>query len=493
MRVRHLTRVLIALLAAWGATHVAAADIDLKPCRLRGVQHPALCGQLKRPLDPAAATPVLIDVHVAVLPALARNKRPDPVFFLAGGPGQSAIDLAGPVGRLLGRFSNRRDIVLIDQRGTGRSAPLVCEGDETADRPLQDAVDPAQQVALLARCREALQGLPHGDLRRYTTTLAMQDAEAVRQALGVERINLVGVSYGTRAALTYLRLYPGAVRRVVLDGVAPPDMVLPQSFGVDAQAALDALLVWCRGDAACQRRHPQLAQQWAGLRAALPRNVTLTHPLNGREETVRMTVDVLAAMVRAPLYSPVLAAALPLAIEEAAAGRWSPLAGLAVALSSSARGPGLAQGMHFSVVCAEDLPLKAGHAAPPAAPPATEFGNLSAVYAQVCRDWPRGEVDAAFYQVPVSASPVLLLSGAIDPVTPPRHAERMAKALGGRARHVVVPNAGHGVMGQGCLRDVVYRFVDQPDDAASLAVDAGCSAQVPRPVLFDGVRPRAAR
>ena len=205
-----------------------------------------------------------IDVHFAVLPALAHNKLPDPVFFFAGGPGQSAIELAGPVAAQMGRLNNRRDLVFVDQRGTGRSAPLRCETDEQPLRPLAEQFDPQLQLARLATCRERLMRLPHGDLRRYTTPIAMADADAVRRALGAPTINLVGASYGTRAALEYMRQFPRAVRRVVLDGVAPADMVLPASFSADNQAALDGLFEWCAADADCNARHPRLRATVAG-------------------------------------------------------------------------------------------------------------------------------------------------------------------------------------------------------------------------------------
>lgn len=456
----------------------SAAPAGLQPCHLRGVEHPALCGSVQRPLDPAAPGGRSIDVHFAVLPAVSRNKKPDPVMFFAGGPGQSAIDLAGSVGRLLGRFSNRRDIVLIDQRGTGRSAALRCDGDDAADRPLRETADSQAQLQALVRCRQALQALPQGDLRQYTTSVAMQDAEAVRRVLGLGPVNLVGVSYGTRAALEYLRQHPQAVRRVVLDGVAPPDMVLPSSMGVDAQAAFDALLAWCDADSACRRDHPRLRDQWRQLLAQLPRDVTVPHPLTGREETVRMTADMLGSLLRAPLYSPVLASGLPLAIEQASNGRWTALVGLAAALSGGP-GSGLAQGMHLSVICAEDMPLldRTG--------PAGEFGASTAdLYRRACADWPRGDVSAAFYRLPAAPVPVLLLSGEIDPVTPPRHAQRAAQALGSRARHVLLSQSGHGVMALACVRDLVFRFVDAADDAAALAADNRCPPTLPRPPAF---------
>ena len=470
-----------ALLAAALPVALAAPVLSLQPCRLKGVEYTAQCGVLKRPLDPAAPAGPTIELHVAVLPALSRHKRPDPVFFFAGGPGQGAIGLAGPVSRLLGRFANRRDLVLIDQRGTGRSASLACDGDDRPQRPLSESVDPAAVQQALARCRQALQQLPHGDLRHYTTVVAMQDAEAVRQALGLGRINLVGVSYGTRAALDYLRQFPQSVRRVVLDGVAPPDMVLPLSFAADAQVALNALIEACRADVACEQRHPRLDDTWRRLRASLPRDVTVTHPLTGRAETLRLTPDALAGLVRTALYAPSLAAGLPAALAAAAEGSWAPLVGLAAALAGPGPGGGLSQGMHFSVVCAEDLP-RLDRAA---SAPATDFGvGLTDLYVQACAGWPQGAVPAAFYTMPPSPLPVLLLSGAADPVTPPRHGQRTAQALGARARHVVVPNAGHGVMGLGCLRDLVFRFVDAPDDEAALALDTGCAKDVPRPLAF---------
>lgn len=470
--------VAMVLLAAAASTPAATPPAGLQACQLRGVEFPAWCGKVLRPLDPQAPGGPTIEVHFAVLPALSRQRKPDPVFFVAGGPGQSAIDLAGPVARLLARFSNRRDLVLIDQRGTGRSAALHCDGDDAPDRPLRDAVDADAAQQALVRCRDALQRLPHGDLRHYTTPLAVQDAEAVRAALGAERINLVGVSYGTRVALEHLRQFPASVRRVVLDGVAPPDMVLPQSFAADAQAAFDALLAWCEADAECARRHPQLRRQWQALLDAMPQTVALTHPVSGREEHLTMTAEVLAGLARAPLYAPTLAAALPAAIAAAAEGRWTPLAGLATALGGGRAGR-LAQGQHFAVVCSEDLPRMAAGTAPGGA-----FGALADRYRRACEGWPRATLPAAFYQVGPAPVPVLLLSGAADPVTPPRHGHRMAQALGARARHVVVPAAGHGLLGLPCVREQVFRFIDADDEAAALAAEGGCPAQRPRPPVF---------
>lgn len=461
---------------AFGLLAAAAAAPALERCRLPGVEHDALCGRVARPLDPARPAGPTIDVHYAVLPAVARQKLPDPLFVFAGGPGQSAVALAEQATRLFGRFLNRRDIVLVDQRGTGRSAPLACPGDDDPLRPLADA---ARQEALLAGCRAALQQLPHGDLRFYATALAVQDVEAVRAALGAERINLWGASYGTRAALEYQRQFPQRVRRAVLDGVAPPDMVLPASQSPDAQAVFDALLAACQAEAPCRARHPRLAATWQALLASLPREVSVPHPLTGARERITLTRDLLLALVRTPLYAPALAAALPEALARAAEGDdFAPLVALASGVGGGRRGA-IASGMHFSVVCAEDL------ARAPADAPGADFGSgFLDLYRRVCADWPRGAVPAGFYSVPAAPAPVLLLSGALDPATPPRHGARVAQALGPRARHVVVPNAGHGVTALGCVRDLVFRFVDAGAEADALALDTTCAAALPRPPAF---------
>jgi pimeloyl-ACP methyl ester carboxylesterase len=482
MMFRLIPAAALGLLLAAAPVLALETRAGLTTCRLAGVEHDAWCGSLKRPLDPAQPNGLQIDIHYALLPALARNRKPDPVFFFAGGPGQSAIELAGPVGRMLARLSNRRDIVFIDQRGTGRSAPLRCEELPPA-APLAQSADPARQVAQMQVCRLQLEQLPYakqGGLAHYATWVAMQDADAVRAALGVAQVDLVGGSYGTRAALEYLRQFPRSVRRAVIDGVAPPDMVLPASFSTDNQAALDGEIAACEAEPACHARHPALRADWRVLLAGLPRSVQVAHPVTGAAERINLTREMALGLVRAPLYVPALTAALPAAIAAAAQGRFEPLLGLASATAGNGAGK-IFEGMHFSVVCGEDLPRLAQSGDRPGA----DFGDtFAASYRRICADWPRAEVPAAFYTMPPAASAVLLLSGGADPVTPPRHAQRVAQALGAKARHVVVPQAGHGVMALGCMRDVLYRFIDAASDDEALRVDADCARNMPRPGAF---------
>ena len=473
-------RVLVALAAAGAACVASAAPLALHACRLAGLDHDAQCGVLKRPLDPARPDGTQIDLHVVVIPALARQKLPDPIFFFAGGPGQSAIGLAGTAEHLTSRLGARRDLVLIDQRGTGHSAPLQCDV-PAPEEGLARALDRARLVAGLDACRASLQKLPWGDLRFYTTPIAMADADAVRAALGAAQVDLLGISYGTRAALEYLRAYPSHVRRVVIDGVAPPDMVLPESDDVDAQAALQALFRDCAAEPACARAHPALAQSWQALLASLPRAVDVADPVTGQPRHFTMTAEALRNVVHSPLYTPALGAMLPHAIEEARSGRFGAL--LALSSSTGALPTDISEGQHFSVICAEDVPRMA-----PADGPAADQG-AQGLYRAVCAHWPRGDVPPAFYTIPVSAAPVLLLSGGLDPVTPPRHAERVARALGPKARSVVVANNGHNVTAIACMRDAVFHYVDAATDAEAQAVDMHCADKVPRPLAFQPLLP----
>lgn len=440
------------------------------------------CGSVRRLLDPAQPAGPTIEVHFLVVPAMARNKQPDAVLLLAGGPGQSAIEVAPAVISQLARLNNRRDLVFIDQRGTGRSAPLQCADESRL--PVQQSVNPVQQLERLRQCSESLSKLPYGDMRFFTTTLAMQDFEAVREQLGVSQWNLIGASYGTRAALEYQRQFPQKVRRTVIDGVAPSDMVLPVSFSADGQAALEAVFKACEADAkgptACGSQFPRLRQQWRDLLDGLPRQVSVNHPLTGKVESFDLERSALLRLIRAPLYAPALASALPAAIDAAANGNLSGLVGLSGALGNR-KANRLAMGMHFAVVCAEDAPGIANAVETPG----EDFGQFDAqMYQSVCAFWPRGQVPQAFYTIPAATSPVLVLSGGADPATPPRHGTRVARALGQKAQHIVVPQAGHGVMGAGCMRDVVYRFVVASKDEEALPQDAACATKVPRPGVF---------
>jgi pimeloyl-ACP methyl ester carboxylesterase len=467
--------------AACAALAIAggAAAAPTEPCRLKGIDREIQCGKLSVAEDPGRPDGRRIEVHFAVVPALARVRASEPIFVFAGGPGQSARQAAGQVQPLFARLNARRDIVYVDQRGTGASNPLACE---STPKPAASLAETLDAERLSARTRECLRRLGSGsDLRQYATWIAVRDIDAVRAALGHEQINLWGASYGTRAALEYLRQFPQRVRSVVLDGVAPADMALPASFAVDAQASLERLIAACEADAACNGRYPQLG---AAIDRLLARasgdglNATVAHPLTGRPESLRLEAMTFASVLRLPLYSPPLAALLPYALAEAGRDNLTPLLAVAASLSGSVA-ENFAEGMHFAVVCAEDLPRV--DAAARAAAIATRFGsNFLRLYDEACRSVPTGGVPAGFYRLTDADVPVLILSGGADPATPPRHGERVAKGLK-RATHVVAPQLAHGVSMHGCAPELIAGFIRA---AGPDGLDLDCLARLPAPKFF---------
>ncbi|HTN49894.1 MAG TPA: alpha/beta fold hydrolase [Burkholderiaceae bacterium] len=473
-----LPLLLAAAVLTLSACRPAPTQADaLEPCRLPGIEREIRCGSVSMPEDPDAPAGARIDVRFAVVPAVARNARPDPVFVFAGGPGQAASQVIGMMMPVLAELNARRDIVFVDQRGTGRSNRLDCPDDETS---LAARLDPAQQLEALKRCLRALRS----DLRQYATWIAVRDYDAVRERLGADRINLWGGSYGTRAALEYLRQFPQNVRTVVLDGPAPPDMVLPLAFAIDADAALTALSAACRVDAHCSARYPDFDVRVEALirRARTGFDITVADPLTGRPQALHVDSRLIASLLRVPLYLPSLAAVLPYALAASGDGDYGPLVTLSAAVSSRLQ-EHLALGMHFAVVCAEDMPLIARSNAAAAA--STRFGGTFVeLYAEACAEVPTRPVPAEFFQVEVTDVPVLILSGGLDPATPPRHGAALAQRLGGRARHVVSPYLGHGVSAQACAPRLISQFV-RSADAASL--DTTCLERLPAPAFFEPV------
>jgi pimeloyl-ACP methyl ester carboxylesterase len=451
---------------------------QLEGCRIPGVEREVRCGTVNMPEDPDQPQGPTIAVRFAVVPAVARNKQPDPVFVFAGGPGQAATRTARQMMAVMNEANARRDVVFVDQRGTGGSHPLECKVEETS---LAATFEQSQQIERLTACLKGLRG----DLRQYATWIAVRDVDAVRARIGADHVNLWGGSYGTRAALEYMRQYPGRVRSAVLDGVAPPDMVLPVSFAIDADAALAGLVETCARDERCHHRYPDMARRVEDLLAQADRGVEIQvpHPLTGIREPLRLDRRVLSSLLRVPLYAPQLAAVLPYALAQAAHADYTSLVALSAAMAGGIN-ENFAAGMHFAVVCAEDIPRVTP--ADRAQTATTRFGGAFLdVYEQACRGVPSRPVPPAFYEVPPSKAPVLLLSGGLDPATPPRHGARMAERLG-NARHVVSPYLGHIVSTNGCAPTQIARFIR---DASFDSLDTGCLTRLPAATFFVPIDP----
>jgi pimeloyl-ACP methyl ester carboxylesterase len=428
--------------------------LTLEDCVIPNTQAPARCGTYTVYENRAAGSGRTIDLNVMVIPARSGDPRPDPVFYLAGGPGVGATLRAR--GMLFAWYGGDRDIVLVDQRGTGRSNPLDCEFPGGADN-LQPYLDREFQVEYFAPCRDKLEEF--ADLRFYTTPLAMADLNDVRAALGYETINLFGGSYGSRAALVYMRRHPETVRTATLVGVAPTAFRNPLYHAREAQRALEATFQQCTEDAACSAAFPALEAEFEEVLRRLdaePVSVALDHPDTGQPVTLELGRYAFAEALRTTMYYMPGARDVPLLIHKAYQGDYAFFASEGM---QSNRGimTRLQLGMLLSVTCPEDL-ARIDPAEIPALTEGTFYGDTRVRdQLAVCAIWPAGEVPAD-YGEPVSVDvPTLVISGTLDPVTSVYWGEETARHLP-NSLHVVAPGA-HGVGGP-CIRSIQQQLLD---------------------------------
>jgi pimeloyl-ACP methyl ester carboxylesterase len=424
--------------------------------------------------DRAAGSGRAIDLHVAVVPARGRSPAPDPLFLLTGGPGQAATETYPLLAPALASINLRRDIVLVDQRGTGQSRPLRCP-------ELQEQLDPPSAADLDVWLKGCLAQLD-ADPKLYTTPIAVDDLDQVRAALGYEQINLYGVSYGTRVALTYMRQHPDRVRAAILDGVVPQDAALGLAVARDAQRSLDMIFARCAADSACAGAFPDVRAEFAALLDQLgrePARLSLAHPITGAPTELTLDRDTLATSVRLLSYSSETAALLPLLIHAARAAGDTRLLAAQALLVADQLGGSISSGMNLAVICSEDMSFFTAAQAH-AANTGTYLGDGETGRIQaLCAGWPRGELPADYKRPVASDAPALLLSGEADPVTPPANAEQAAKTLP-NSLHLVAPGQGHNVITRGCLPRVASDFIDR-GSAAGLQAD--CVKDI-RPMPF---------
>jgi len=434
--------------------------LDLSNCRLTlpgtGLTAAAECGWFEVAENPAQPEGRKIRLHVARVPAIDRGVNPDPLVLFAGGPGQAASEAWLIVASALQKVNKHRDILLIDQRGTGQSNALRCPQMELGE---ELATDWDQLARATRECLATL----NGDPRYYTTTIAMQDYDLVRSALGYRRLNLLGVSYGTRAAQVYLRLFPDHVRTVVLDSVTPQNLALGTEHALKLDQALQRILASCEQDVKCNEAYPHVTLDLDALIRTLnesPVEVTVDHPLTGEPFALEFDRQVLASAIRFLTYSAETQALLPLLIHEAATrGDYRRLASQLL-ITASGITESIAQGMELSVVCSEDFPLfpRLDTEAKPANPESLMGDAMLKASSIQCGIWPRGEVPADFHDPVVSDKPILLLSGELDPVTPPEYAEQV-KTHFSNSLHLVAPGQAHSVTGRGCVGRLISDFI----------------------------------
>lgn len=475
-------RLLVLLLAggtglALAGPAPAASDIDFAPCELKAPDAftgpEGECATVTVPVNHAEPDGASIQLRLARIPARAATPLPDPIVFLAGGPGQSAVESWSQIAGAYHQLLADRQVYLLDQRGTGGSHPLRCQLPDPLD-PTAGSPDAGQ---LRQQASDCLAGIDV-DVRHFGTRDYLADLELVRERLGVAQWNLVGGSYGTRVALSYVQAHPQALRSVVLDGVVPQQVALGQDHGPNLETALAAQFARCHADAACAETFNDLDQTLAALRQRyrqVPTTVLVRDPRSHRALEVPLNHDTLAGVVRLYAYAPETAALLPLLLNQALEGDPRPLLAQAVMLYSQIDEI-ISHGMQLSVICGEDHPWLE----PDAGADTLIGADLVELMAAQCAVWPHRRAPEEFKQPVDSDLPMLLLSGEFDPVTPPAYAERALATLG-NARHLVAPGQGHIVQARGCLPRLMTTFIR---DAGFENLDSQCLEKMSPPPFF---------
>lgn len=461
-------------------------QLTLRPCAIGNVSQTTLqayCTQFVVAENHADAASRKIQLKVAVVRSASAQPDDALVTFLDGGPGGAASEDFPALANAFVPLLKNHHVLLVDQRGTGSSNALDCpQLTEQAGRMSNSelelmADDPAQAIQLLRDCLAEIGN--KADPRFYTTSDAVQDLEAVRQALGSPKLNLIGLSYGTRVAQQYATRFPGSVRSIVLDSAVPNTLALGQDHARNLEDALKAQFALCSAQAECRERFGDPYAQLQSLRSRL-RNAPVTAQVpdpNTYELSARtLTPARLAGLVRLYTYNGYTSALLPLMIDEALQGNYAPLLGQEQLVTSdvSSRMTG---GMGLSVGCSEDADLLTVNAADRD----TLMGNtLIEFFQSACALWPHGERPADFHRPFTSDLPVLILAGELDPVTPSRYGEEILKGLS-NARVLVAPGQGHGILVVRCMPELVGEFVATLN---AKALDASCLKALHAPPAF---------
>lgn len=454
--------------------------LELETCRLPGLDEDARCGIYEVFEDRAAGAGRKIPLRVVVLPATGEAKSLDPLFYFVGGPGGSAVEAAPGLAYAFDEIRRDRDLVLVDVRGTGKSNPLECPY-QNEEKGRMMALETFLPIDRLDECRRILS--EKAVLGLYNTDNIVDDLDEVRAALGYEKINIAGGSYGTRVVQVYLRRHPEVVRTAVMEGVVPMDLRMPSTFARDSQRALDGLVAECAADPACHAAFPHPAKDLEAVLARVreaPVSAEIFDEQAKEKRSIQVSERVVIQTVRYMLYNALAALEIPATLHAAASGDWGPLAQSAWVRAGGLMG-GMPDGLYLSVTCSEDLATLDAESARTLSK-GTFLGNFR-VDQQIaaCEHWTKAPIPASFYEPVRSDVPTLIISGERDPVTPPEGGEQVARGLP-NSRHLVVPDGGHGwfgLRGAECA-DALTAELIRTGSVEGLDI-AACAASIERP------------
>jgi pimeloyl-ACP methyl ester carboxylesterase len=467
---------MLTLLSVSAATWASDNKLTLENCHLGDIRSQVKCGKLEVPENYQKPAGDKISVNFAVLPAIDDSEYKIPLMFLAGGPGQAATELAVLLNRAFREVRKTRDIILVDQRGTGESHPLSCDFEEegnvynmlTKDFKASDVNDCVSQF--------------EGDLSQYNSENAIRDFDAVRAALGHEKLNIYGGSYGTRAGLVYMRMFPESLESVVLDGVGPIEVPIGL-FGQSVERAFNLLVENCQKSESCHQAFPKLAEEFQQVKSRLanaPVTIDIQHPRLGTPTKFVLDDEKFTTNLRMQLYSTSGRSLVPLVINQAYLGNYQPLIGL---MASTEGEQQVYSGLHFNIVCNEDVPRISEEMKAVDASNSFDGDTGHFIFDNVCPLIPKYRPSDDFYQSVSANIPTLILSGNLDPVTPPSNAEYSAKSLP-NSHHIIVENTAHIVATSTCANDIVNEFLTIKDPKA---LDESCLKDVPQETFMTSV------
>ncbi|MDB4917187.1 MAG: alpha/beta hydrolase [Gemmatimonadetes bacterium] len=454
-----------------------ADRFHLEPCSIANIPETVRCGTFWVYEDRVTRRGRRIPLKVIVLPARQVPAAADPVFSLYGGPGQTASAYAAQEWNLW--YRDHREVVLVDQRGTGSDAPLDCRLSGTDENP-QGYLEPMFQAPLFKTCRAELE--KRADLRLYGTPVAADDLDEIRQALGYGMINLAGGSYGARMALVYIRQHGAHVRSAVLLSLIPFSLKNPLYHARGAQLALDSLLATCQRQVDCHTAFPDSHQELSAVLDRLERapvTVTIQHPTSGKPITLVIGRTQFAEALRVMMYGAGRASEIPMLIHRAFEGDLTAFARQGFASNYGLRSA-LRYGMLMSTTCSEDV-ARISEADIIRETRGTFLGD-DRVRQEIaaCKEWPAARLPARYAEPFRSSVPALLITGRYDPVTPPRFGEEVRRQYLSNSTHLIVEQAGHSVTTP-CTESISRQFIER---ASVAGLDTTCLAsQALRPFV----------
>jgi pimeloyl-ACP methyl ester carboxylesterase len=452
----------------------------LKPCKVEGISEEVLCGTMPVWENRVAKSGRKIDLYMVVLPALSPNQAPDPVFYINGGPGYGSAGGAAGMAQFLADIRKQRDVVLVDQRGIGKSHPLHCDL-PGGENDLQSYMRTLFPMATLKACEPKLAA--QADLTRYTTEIAMDDLDDVRAWLGYERINVFGGSYGTRAAQAYMRQHPDHVRSAILTGVMIMDARMPFYHARKAQESIDKLFDDCAADESCRAAFPDLRGDLAKVIARLeqgPVKQTVKAPKTGQPVELSIGRGAFTTTLRAMQYNAFLSARIPLYVHMAAQGDYGPMMLMTVLDRTD---PDWDIGAYLSITCAEDVARIDPKEVPALIANTYQGDDRIRDQVEACSFWPRARVSEGFFKPVESAAPVLMLTGWLDPATPPEWAAEVSRHMP-NSLNVVVRDAGHGPGGLSHVECYTKLLSDFVANGTPFGLDTSCVKEMKRPAFL---------